>query len=93
MQDKPVRAINVSAIDWGGMAVVSVADHRLGPSEIFRSNGFEKSVSNSEEGADIGLYVSQLIVSAHGGRIWANDNPSGGSIIRFTLPLDICSGC
>jgi two-component system sensor kinase FixL len=31
------------------------------------------------------LSISRTIVEAHGGRIWADPNPSGGTIFRFTL--------
>jgi two-component system sensor kinase FixL len=33
----------------------------------------------------VGLSISQTIVDAHGGRIWAEPNPGGGTIFRFTL--------
>lgn len=35
----------------------------------------------------IGLSISQSIVEAHGGRLWAEPNPGGGTIYRLSLPL------
>jgi two-component system sensor kinase FixL len=31
------------------------------------------------------LSVCRSIVEAHGGQLWADDNPSGGTVFRFTL--------
>jgi two-component system sensor histidine kinase KdpD len=36
----------------------------------------------------LGLTICRAIVDAHGGRIWAENRPSGGAAFRFTLPLD-----
>jgi two-component system sensor histidine kinase KdpD len=38
-------------------------------------------------GAGLGLTICQAIVSAHGGRIWAENRPGGGLVFHFTLPL------
>lgn len=35
----------------------------------------------------LGLYISQCIVVAHGGRIWAESRPGNGASIRLTLPV------
>jgi signal transduction histidine kinase len=34
----------------------------------------------------MGLSFSQTIISAHGGRITAENHPDGGAIFRVTLP-------
>jgi two-component system sensor kinase FixL len=34
----------------------------------------------------IGLSISRTIIAEHGGKIWAEPNPGGGTIFRFSLP-------
>jgi signal transduction histidine kinase len=35
----------------------------------------------------IGLAVSRSIVEAHGGRLWAENNKTGGATFNVALPL------
>jgi chemotaxis family two-component system sensor kinase Cph1 len=41
----------------------------------------------SQEGTGLGLYIAKGIVLAHGGSIWAEAAPGGGSRFCLTLPL------
>ena len=38
------------------------------------------------QGTGLGLAICRTIVSAHGGTIWVDDNPGGGSCFRFVIP-------
>ena len=33
----------------------------------------------------VGLSISRTIIQSHGGEIWAEPNPSGGTVFHFTL--------
>jgi two-component system sensor kinase FixL len=35
----------------------------------------------------VGLAISKTIIEGHGGKIWVEPNPDGGTIFKFTLPL------
>jgi two-component system sensor histidine kinase VicK len=69
--------------------VISVKDTGTGiDPEIFHRL-FTKFASKSERGGTgLGLYISKGIIEAHGGRIWAKNNPYGkGATFTFVLPL------
>jgi len=47
----------------------------------------DNSDSQAAYGYGLGLYVCRRLVEAHGGRIWAENAPSGGAVFSFTLPV------
>lgn len=82
--------IDISAERRDGKVVVSVADNGPGVPDGEREGIFEMfkrgERAKQEPGAGIGLATCRRIVERHGGEIWCEARPGGGSIFRFTLP-------
>jgi signal transduction histidine kinase len=68
--------------------IVTVKDTGVGLDPEIIPRLFEKFVtSKSSEGTGLGLYISKRIIEAHGGKIWAENNPDGkGATFSFILP-------
>lgn len=86
---RPVLRV-VTARSDDGMAVVSIVDNGPGLDPEVARTLFEPFVSTKGAmGMGVGLSLCRTIVEAHGGRIWAQAVPEGGTIFQFTLPLAV----
>jgi PAS domain S-box-containing protein len=66
---------------------VEVADTGPGLPELVRARLFEPFVTTRPNGLGIGLSICRSIVAVRGGELTADDNPGGGTVFRFTLPV------
>ena len=64
-----------------------VIDNGPGFSEDLRAKLYEPFMSSKQSGLGLGLSISRTIIEAHGGTLQAENRPSGGAIVSFTLPL------
>ena len=68
------------------MIEVEVSDTGHGFHDDVKASLFQTFFTTKETGMGIGLSISRSIIEAHGGRMWAESNSSGGATFRFTLP-------
>jgi two-component system sensor kinase FixL len=70
----------------GGLIEVMVSDTGVGFAGGVPAKLFQTFFTTKSAGMGVGLSISRSIVEAHGGKMWAEANPSGGATFRFTLP-------
>ncbi|MBI5165185.1 MAG: PAS domain-containing sensor histidine kinase, partial [Magnetospirillum sp.] len=82
-----VRRLTISTqVDDDGAAVVSIADTGRGIDENVRESMWEPFAGGRPQGMGLGLSICQSIVTAHGGHVWAESGPEGGTAFRVRLP-------
>ena len=67
------------------MVEVSVADVGSGLTPEVKARLFEPFLTTKPQGMGVGLAICRTIIESHGGRLFAEDNPAGGTVFRFTL--------
>ncbi len=84
--------VRVSGRRQNGQLIVGVSDQGIGiktedQSKLFQSfQRLEVQNKYNISGVGLGLRVCQIIVEAHGGRIWVESTPGVGSTFYFALP-------
>jgi two-component system sensor histidine kinase HydH len=66
---------------------VSIEDSGTGIPETILPQMFEPFVSSKESGIGLGLSISQKIIEAHHGAMFAQNRIVGGSVVGFSIPL------
>jgi len=87
-------SVTIDAVPHGDTLLVSVSDTGEGiPAEsvtrvferFYRADSARQSVTG---GSGLGLAIVRAIIEAHGGKVWAENNPEGGARILFTLSIE-----
>jgi signal transduction histidine kinase len=94
--DRATAAGGPGGAGSAGLAVLRVTDHGPGIPPEHRTAVFERfrqlERTPRRGGVGLGLAISRKIVEAHGGTIWVEDGPTGGSAFVVALPLAQGSG-
>ncbi len=87
----PESKVIIEARKAEGEITISVTDHGKGiaPEDCSRlfKRFFQVKGPQPPSGVGLGLYISKLLVEAHGGHIWVVSKLGGGSTFHFTLPI------
>src|SRR5688500_3546641 len=74
--------------DGAGLVGVAVEDAGPGIAEKDADHIFTVLYTTKAEGIGMGLAIARTIVDAHGGRLTAVNNETGGATFQFMLPAD-----
>ncbi len=88
------KKINVLVKSENGTILTSVIDYGIGIAKEHQKKLFERFfrvIDDNEKtfpGMGIGLFLSNEIVTRHGGRMWVESAKGKGSTFYFTLPIN-----
>ena len=87
----PGTPLGLTVVRWEGMVEVKLTDRGPGIRSDERSRVFEEfyrqDVGGRRGGTGLGLAIARAIVQAHGGSMWIEETPGGGTTVGFRLPL------
>jgi C4-dicarboxylate-specific signal transduction histidine kinase len=87
--DQMQRRLSISSVrDEPNGVLVAVSDSGTGLDPPSLDRVFDAFYTTKVDGMGMGLAVSQKIVQAHGGRLWATPNLPQGATFQFRLPAD-----
>ncbi len=88
MENSPQRELRVTtAMDASDMAKVSVIDTGPGIAPEVAARLFQPFVTSKPHGMGVGLSICRSIIAGHGGELWTEANPGGGTLFCLTLPI------
>jgi PAS domain S-box-containing protein len=68
--------------------LISISDSGIGLPPEHADKVFDAFFTTKPQGTGMGLSISRSIIEAHGGRLWATENPDRGTTFQFTLPIE-----
>ncbi|MDY6795534.1 MAG: ATP-binding protein [Actinomycetota bacterium] len=89
----PDSQVMITAGFMDGNAVVRIEDQGPGIPFEDRDRLFDRFTQHKaqgmERGLGLGLYIVRTFVEAHGGEVWLEDAEERGSVVAFSIPLEV----
>ncbi|HWE75283.1 MAG TPA: MASE4 domain-containing protein [Stellaceae bacterium] len=86
--DSPLRHLKIASRALSPEKIeLSIADTGPGLPAAVREKLFEPFVTTKATGMGVGLSICRFIIEAHDEKLQVADNPGGGTVFSFTLPL------
>lgn len=79
--------VSIRTFREGSHVVVEVVDSGQGVDESVREQLFTPFMTTKKDGMGLGLSISRSIIKAHKGALLFRENPGGGAIFNFSLPV------
>ncbi|HSB70977.1 MAG TPA: PAS domain S-box protein [Candidatus Methylomirabilis sp.] len=86
-QPPAARRLRIQTLPAGPAVRVAVQDRGPGLPPEKLETVFDAFFTTKAQGMGMGLAISRSILEAHGGRIWAENNPEQGATFWFSLPV------
>jgi signal transduction histidine kinase len=80
------RQLTIRTEFSNGEVRVSIIDNGPGIPADKLDRVFDAFYSTKTHGLGMGLSIARTILAAHGGQVWASNNPGGGATLQFGLP-------
>jgi signal transduction histidine kinase len=81
--------ITIDLMDKNDDITICMTDSGPGVKDEYKDTIFERFRHAKKQGVvgtGIGLAIAKKVIELHHGRIWVEDNPSGGSIFKVRIP-------
>jgi PAS domain S-box-containing protein len=85
LQPKEERRVTIRTAGHGNGVAISVIDRGTGIPSAKLEQVFEPFYTSKRQGLGLGLAICRTIVTAHGGRLWAVNNPDRGATFHLEL--------
>jgi two-component system sensor kinase FixL len=92
MEGMERRELTIRISPGDGEVRISIIDTGTGIAPAMVAKLFQSFATTKPAGMGVGLSISRTIVEAHGGKLWFEPNPTGGTTFHLTLPLTEAAG-
>jgi len=84
---RPKRVVISTMRENASCLKIGIRDSGKGIDPANHAAIFKPYFTTKKDGMGMGLAICRSIVEAHGGKIWAENNPDTGATFYFTIPI------